>query len=150
MTISALGIISSIRRGDAHRTFVRAAFNSGGIAVRGHGQAVTTIGGPLAFTNLPTTATIRQLGGVNNDFILCASASQREPFSSSSSSSSARAMSTASETETDYELESALEEILGEAIRDAENPVVDAEVGGRGHIEGSRAFPKELIEEVCF
>ncbi|KAL3768930.1 hypothetical protein ACHAWU_005833 [Discostella pseudostelligera] len=148
MTISALGIISSIRRGDAHRTFVRAAFHSGGIAVRGH--AAITNGGPLAFATLPTTTTtIRQfnhVGGVNNDFILCASAPQREPFSSSSSSS-ARAMSTASETDTDYELENALEEILGEAIRDAENPVVDAEVGGRGHIEGSRAFPKELIEE---
>ena len=57
-------------------------------------------------------------------------------------------MSTASETDTEYELDSALEEILGEALREAENPTVDAEVGGRGHIEGSRAFPKELVEEV--
>jgi hypothetical protein len=57
-------------------------------------------------------------------------------------------MSTASETDTDFELDSALEDILGEALREAENPIVDAEVGGRGHIEGSRAFPKELVEEV--
>lgn len=82
------------------------------------------------------------------DFTLCAtsssssSSSQREPFPTT------RAMSTASETETDYELDSALEDILGEALREAENPIVDAEVGGRGHIEGSRAFPKELVEEV--
>ncbi len=57
-------------------------------------------------------------------------------------------MSTASETETDYELDNALEDILGEALKEAENPIVDAEVGGRGHMEGSRAFPKELVEEV--
>lgn len=142
MTISALGIISSIRR-DAHRTFVRAAFqqHSVGLATnavnRGHRASTTNIAGPLASTT-PTTSAIHP----HYDFTLCASSfSQREPFSSS------RAMSTASETETDYELDSALEDILGEALKEAENPIVDAEVGGRGHMEGSRAFSKELVEE---
>ena len=172
MTIlSALGMISSVRRDIAHRTvfFVRAssaataAFHTPSLSGRstGLGSTSTTTtttnqvrrghrGPSLAYAT--TTSALRQ----QFDFTLCAAASsssssqRADPlFSSSSSSSTSRAMSTAaSETETDYELESALEDILGEALREAENPIVDAEVGGRGHIEGSRAFPKELVEEV--
>ena len=174
MTIlSALGMISSVRRDIAHRTvfFVRAsssaataAFHTPSLSGRSTGLSSTSTttttttnqvrrghrGPSLAYAT--TTSALRQ----QFDFTLCAAASsssssqRADPlFSSSSSSSTSRAMSTAaSETETDYELESALEDILGEALREAENPIVDAEVGGRGHIEGSRAFPKELVEEV--
>ena len=174
MTIlSALGMISSVRRDIAHRTvfFVRAssaataAFHTPSLSGRSTGLVSTSTttttttnqvrrghrGPSLAYAT--TTSAIRQ----QFDFTLCAAASSSSSsqrgadplFSSSSSTTTSRAMSTAaSETETDYELESALEDILGEALREAENPIVDAEVGGRGHIEGSRAFPKELVEEV--
>ena len=48
-------------------------------------------------------------------------------------------------TTADEELDTALSEILGEAISKGENP---ASIGNNGHIEGSHPFPKELIEEV--
>ena len=48
---------------------------------------------------------------------------------------------------TTNELESEINDLLNEALSEAENPAVDDEVGGRGHIEGSHPFPKELVEE---
>ncbi len=61
-------------------------------------------------------------------------------------------MSTAASTtenETDHDLDLALDEILGEAFLEAENPPANArDVGGtRGHVEGSRAFPRDLMAE---
>ena len=56
-----------------------------------------------------------------------------------------------SATAEDQELDSALEELLGEAFKDAENPAVGEEgVPSRGHIEGSHPFPKNLVEKVSF
>ena len=46
---------------------------------------------------------------------------------------------------TTNELESEINDLLAEALSEAENPAVDE--GGRGHIEGSHPFPKELVEE---
>jgi hypothetical protein len=46
----------------------------------------------------------------------------------------------------DRELDSALDELLGEALKEAETPAAE---GGKGHIEGSHPFPKDLVEQVC-
>lgn len=132
-TMTVLGFISSstsIRR-DLSRTFVRAAFTSGGVGSR------AAFGGGVgshhhAYTNS------RQFNNhvISTKFALHA----REPRME-------RSMSTAAAS--DQELDSALDELLGEALKEAENPAADAEVGGRGHIEGSHPFPKELVETVC-
>ena len=128
-TMTVLGFISStsIRR-DLSRTFVRAAFTSGGV-----GSSGSAFGGGVgshhhAYTNS------RQFNNhvTSTKFALHA----REPRME-------RSMSTAA---SDQELDSALDELLGEALKEAENPAADAEVGGRGHIEGSHPFPKELVE----
>jgi hypothetical protein len=132
-TMTVLGFLSStsIRR-DLSRTFVRAAFTSSG----GVGSSRAAFGGGVgshhhAYTNS------RQFNNhvTSTKFALHA----REPRME-------RSMSTAA---SDQELDSALDELLGEALKEAENPAADAEVGGRGHIEGSHPFPKELVETVC-
>ena len=58
--------------------------------------------------------------------------------------------STVDDAVDDEELDNALGDILGEVFKEVENPAVDDEVGGRGHIEGSHPFPQELLEEVSF
>jgi len=56
-----------------------------------------------------------------------------------------RAMSTTAE---DQELDHALDEILGEALAEAENPAAGEDgVSSRGHIKGSHPFPKDLVEQ---
>lgn len=57
-----------------------------------------------------------------------------------------RSMSTTAE---DQELDNALDEILGEALAEAENPAAGEDgVSSRGHIKGSHPFPKDLVEKV--
>lgn len=130
-TMTVLGFISStsIRR-DLSRTFVRAAFTSGGVGSR------AAFGGGAGSHHSYTNS--RQFNNhvTFTKFALHA----REPRME-------RSMSTAAAS--DQELDSALDELLGEALKEAENPAADAEVGGRGHIEGSHPFPKELVETVC-
>ncbi|KAL3774193.1 hypothetical protein ACHAW5_000171 [Stephanodiscus triporus] len=158
MTVAALGIVSSLRRGSTSRAFVRAAFAPAGGGGIGRGTAAASsssivAGPPYAFVVVDGAgyATGRSRGvdrivvvDGGSDSALRAISSPREPSSSSRSMSTA---TTETETETDHELERALDEILGEALLEAENPPADALVGGRGHIEGSRAFPKDLVEE---
>lgn len=58
-------------------------------------------------------------------------------------SSSTAQFSTAAQ---DSELESALDELLSGAMEEAEHPTY--EKGARGHVEGSREFPRELVDTV--
>ena len=137
-----LGFISSTSR----RNVVRAAFTAGEV---GSKTAFGRVGGPHAYTNSrPFINHARS----STKFVLY----EREPTN--------RAMSTAS---TDQELDSALDEILGNALNGAESPADEdsaldellsealkeaetpAAEGGKGHIEGSHPFPKELVETVC-
>jgi hypothetical protein len=158
MTVAALGIVSSLRRGSTSRAFVRAAFApAGGGIVRGTAASSSSsivAGPPYAFV-VDGAAGRRRVDRLvvvvdgGSDSALRAISSPREPSSSSRSMSTA-ATETETDTDTDHELERALDEILGEALLEAENPPADALVGGRGHIEGSRAFPKDLVEEVRF
>lgn len=126
-TMTVLGFISST---SIRRTFVRAAFTSGGVGSR------SAFGGGVGSHHYAYTNS-RQFNNhvISTKFALHA----REPRME-------RSMSTAA---SDQELDSALDELLGEALKEAENPAADAEVGGRGHIEGSHPFPKELVETVC-
>lgn len=57
------------------------------------------------------------------------------------------AFSTAAHQDTDRELEDALDELLGDAVKEAENPLLEGRMA-KGHVEGSREFPKELLEVV--
>lgn len=50
-------------------------------------------------------------------------------------------------TAADNELETALDELLGEAMDEAEHPRF--EEGEKGHVQGSREFPSGLVETVC-
>jgi hypothetical protein len=50
---------------------------------------------------------------------------------------------------TDRELESALDELLGDVMEEAKNPVREGKMA-KGHVEGSREFPRELLEVVSF
>eukprot|EP00579_Thalassiosira_antarctica_P005142 CAMPEP_0201888666 /NCGR_PEP_ID=MMETSP0902-20130614/28149_1 /ASSEMBLY_ACC=CAM_ASM_000551 /TAXON_ID=420261 /ORGANISM="Thalassiosira antarctica, Strain CCMP982" /LENGTH=898 /DNA_ID=CAMNT_0048418983 /DNA_START=122 /DNA_END=2819 /DNA_ORIENTATION=- len=155
MTIAALGIISSIRR-DASHAFVRAAFTSGSITT-----GRTAMAGPHAFTNN------RNANNFSNSrsFTLGASTRQPSPRRHGRASMSAAA--------TDQELDAALEDILGEAeaLQEVETPAVDEEVDmsdldseldailgeamqeaassavdAGEHIEGSKPFPKDLVD----
>jgi len=156
MTISTIGIISSsLRRGgDASRAFVRAAFITS--SKNSISSSSTSIGRHRVFA--PTSVS--------------SSSSRNFNTFNLNTISTSRCMSSTAST-TDEELDSALDEILGdalgteedaaasttneleseindlltEALSEAENPAVDDEVGGRGHIEGSHPFPKELVEE---
>lgn len=133
MTIAALGM-ASIRR-DASRAFVRAAFSSGNAAMT-NGMASVAGVRPAAFA---PNSNGRSSNRARN-FVLCASPPSREPRPGTG-----RTNMSAQATTTDEELDTALDEILGEALQEAENPAADGE---RGHIEGSHPFPKELVEEV--
>eukprot|EP00804_Cyclotella_cryptica_P004605 CCRYP_006934-RA/>CCRYP_006934-RA protein AED:0.03 eAED:0.03 QI:361/1/1/1/0.75/0.2/5/3027/224 len=55
------------------------------------------------------------------------------------------AFSTAADHDTDRELEEALDELLGDAVKEAENPLLEGALA-KGHVQGSREFPKELLE----
>ena len=57
------------------------------------------------------------------------------------------AFSTAAHQDTDRELEDALDELLGDAVKEAENPLLEGRLA-KGHVEGSREFPKELLDVV--
>lgn len=48
---------------------------------------------------------------------------------------------------TDRELETALDELLGDVIEEAEHPKLEGE---RGHIEGSSEFPRGLLDVVSW
>ena len=138
-TMTMLGFISSTSR----RTVVRAAFTAGDVCSK-------TAFGRVGHTNV-------------RPFISHAKSSpkfalyEREPIN--------RAMSTSTDQELDSALdellgdalkgveapaaeESALDELLNEALKEAETPAAEA---GSGHIEGSHPFPKDLIEKetVC-
>jgi hypothetical protein len=119
-TMTMLGFISSTSR----RTIVRAAFTAGDFGSK------TAFGrvGPHAYTN---SRPIINQATSRTQFVLY----DREPTN--------RAMSTAA---ADQELDSALDELLGEALKEAETPAAE---GGKGHIEGSHPFPKDLVEQVC-
>lgn len=127
MTVFGFISSTSIRRG-VSRAFVRAAFSTRDVGSKAAFGRV----GPHSCTN--SRQFINQAIS-SNKFSIQA----REPRLG-------RVMSTAA---ADQDIDSALEELLGEALREAENPAADAKVGGRGHIEGSRPFPKDLVEEVC-
>lgn len=47
----------------------------------------------------------------------------------------------------DTELETALDELLGETMVEASNPTLEGELA-KGHVEGSRGFPGGLVEVV--
>ena len=145
MTISILGIISTtLRRRNA---FVRAAFTSQQYQRHGHGTGLNR----AAFATTTTyTNTIN--------------APARNKYSSTTRYMSSTAAATTDEdldsaldeilgggddndVDVDKELESEIDDLLNEALSEAENPAVDDKVGGRGHIEGSHPFPKELVEE---
>eukprot|EP00577_Skeletonema_sp_RCC1716_P010299 CAMPEP_0113399678 /NCGR_PEP_ID=MMETSP0013_2-20120614/15682_1 /TAXON_ID=2843 ORGANISM="Skeletonema costatum, Strain 1716" /NCGR_SAMPLE_ID=MMETSP0013_2 /ASSEMBLY_ACC=CAM_ASM_000158 /LENGTH=858 /DNA_ID=CAMNT_0000284625 /DNA_START=84 /DNA_END=2661 /DNA_ORIENTATION=+ /assembly_acc=CAM_ASM_000158 len=133
--MTMLGFISSTSR----RTVVRAAFTAGDVGSK-------TAFGRVGHTNV-------------RPFISHAKSSpkfalyEREPIN--------RAMSTSTDQELDSALdellgdalkgveapaaeESALDELLNEALKEAETPAAEA---GSGHIEGSHPFPKDLIEK---
>jgi hypothetical protein len=50
----------------------------------------------------------------------------------------------------DSELESALDELLNDAMQEAENPTYSSELDGKDahHVEGSRSFPRDLVDMV--
>ncbi len=137
LTVMLLAGFSSSRR-DVSKAFVRAAFTSssfgsGGIhsVAKGRpsiGYSVVSIGArdvsPSVFNANTSTRTF------NDDWMLHAR----------------RTMSTTAE---DQELDHALDEILGEALAEAENPAVGEDgVSSRGHIKGSHPFPRDLVEQV--
>lgn len=102
----------------SRRAVVRAAFTAGDVGSR-------TAFGRVGYTNTPFVNHAKR----SPKFALY----EREPTN--------RAMSTA----IDEELDSALNDLLGEALKEAEEPAAQA---GSGHIEGSHPFPKELVETV--
>lgn len=122
MTAAAFGILSnpSIRR-DASRVFVRAAFTSG-----------SSISHRINFVPSRACGSASSILQTNNRL--------GNAFRSDGADHLERRFMS---TTADEELDTALSEILGEAI--SENP---ASPGNNGHIEGSHPFPKELIEEV--
>ena len=119
-TITMLGFVSTTSR----RTFVRAAFTAGNVGCKSAFSGVS----PYAYTNSRSY--------INH-------ATNNNKFASYERGQNIRPMST---TSTDEELDSALNELLGEALKDAE-PVAEA---SRGRIEGSHPFPKDLVETVCY
>lgn len=160
MTIATLGIFSSSIRRDASRAFARAAFTAGSLGgstatrraamMSRHTAAFTTTS---SFTNsnkftlyaesrreMSAAATDQELDSVLDEIL-------GETLQKDDADEEKEAEKPAADVD-DLELESALDEILGEVLQEAENPAVDAEVGGRGHIEGSHPFPKELVEVV--
>lgn len=175
MTIAALGICS-IRR-DASRAFVRAAFTAGNHNI-GTTTIRTTGNNRLAvasFTNrnlsmlcatsrgdLPSSRSGRanmSAAPIDSelDKELDEILGETDPVDTELDKALEEILAEATEVEEgavappSSDIDKELEEIFGEALSEAENPAVDEEVGGRGHIEGSHPFPKELIEEVrCF
>ncbi|KAL3817606.1 hypothetical protein ACHAXA_006495 [Cyclostephanos tholiformis] len=138
MTIAALLGIASSRRGTTSaRALVRAAFSPPSVVPGRSSVAVPS----AAFAVVDGRARRRVEGRL--------APLHAVPPSSSSSSMSMSTAAAATESETDQELDRALDDILGEAFLEAENPTVDARVDGgtRGHIEGSRAFPRDLMME---
>lgn len=133
------------------RAFVRAAFSSPAVG-RAAARSSSSIAVPHgAFVVVDDGCGRRRV--VDHRHRAAALHAVPPPSSSSSSSMSMSTAAAETETEADQDLDRALDEILGEAFLEAENPKVDSrvDVGGtaRGHIEGSRAFPKDLmVEEV--
>ena len=159
MTIASIGMMISTLRRDASRAFVRAAFST------------TSRLGTTAVTTGRTSSAFATTNHVYNNFNTFATLNRprHQQLSRCMSSTAATtdedldsaldeilgeieendkaAASSSSAAENTKELESEIDSLLSEALAEAENPAVDDEVGGRGHIEGSHPFPKELIEE---
>ncbi|KAL7554338.1 hypothetical protein ACHAWF_018196 [Thalassiosira exigua] len=137
MTIAALGI-AAWRRDAARALFARAAFAPS----RPSASAAFASAGRAAFASGVRSGVPSAAGGSSLR-------TYRGAYLPSSRGDASRAMSTAAaadadtDTDVDEELNGALDEILGEALREAEDPPASND---RGHVEGSRAFPKELVE----
>eukprot|EP00571_Detonula_confervacea_P011516 CAMPEP_0172306568 /NCGR_PEP_ID=MMETSP1058-20130122/7616_1 /TAXON_ID=83371 /ORGANISM="Detonula confervacea, Strain CCMP 353" /LENGTH=876 /DNA_ID=CAMNT_0013018497 /DNA_START=120 /DNA_END=2750 /DNA_ORIENTATION=+ len=135
MTLAALGLVASIRR-DASRTFVRAAFAPGyaNTAITGRKTAMTAFANNRDFNSFPNSNYVvsRQSG------IAHMSTSTDEELDNALEEILGEAMK---ETE---EKDTSLDDILGEVLKEAENPGAEA---GTGHIEGSHPISKELVDE---
>lgn len=133
-TMTMLGFISSSSR----RTVVRAAFTAG------------DVGSKTAFGRV----------GYANTRPIVGHATSSPKFAVYERVPTFRAMSTSTDEELDTALnellgdalndapaaqDSALDELLSEALKEAESPAAEA---GSGHIEGSHPFPKDLVETV--
>ncbi len=136
-TMTMLGFISSSSR----RTVVRAAFTAGDVGSK-------TAFGRVGYTN---TRPIVSHAKSNPKFAVY----DRIPTYRSMSTSTDEELDTAlnellgdalSGGEAPAAQDSALDELLSEALKEAETPAAEA---GSGHIEGSHPFPKELVETVC-
>ena len=117
----------------SRRCLVR-AFRSGVVSNVG---SLRSASAPLATTPF-TTATSASLSATTT------------PTSTSYASTalySTRRFSAATDTDTDNELETALEELLGDAMTEASNPTLEGNMA-KGHVEGSREFPGGLVEVV--
>jgi len=156
MTISTIGIISSsLRRGgDASRAFVRAAFitssqnsiSSSSTSINGRRRAFATPSVSSSSRNFNTF----NLNTISTSRCMSSTASTTdEELDSALDEILGDALGTEEDAavSTTNELESEINDLLNEALSEAENPAVDDEVSGRGHIEGSHPFPKELVEE---
>lgn len=132
--MTMLGFISSSSR----RTVVRAAFTAG------------DVGSKTAFGRV----------GYTNTRPVVSHATSSPTFAVYERVPTFRAMSTSTDEELDSALnellgdalnnapaaqDSALDELLSEALKEAETPGAEA---GSGHIEGSHPFPKDLVETV--
>ena len=162
MTIAAIGLCS-IRR-DASRAFVRAAFTSGSY---NNLYTPSTIAGSSS-TSSHHHPVVGAFVANNHNFAKrnhlsliqrsMSSAPVDEELDNALSEMLGEAASTLDEAvdsstvddAVDEELDNALGDILGEVFKEVENPAVDDEVGGRGHIEGSHPFPQDLVVEVSF
>lgn len=159
MTIASIGMMISTLRRDASRAFVRAAFST---TSRLGTTAVTTGRTSSAFAtthhvynNFNTFATLNRPRHQQLSRCMSSTAATTDEDLDSAldeilgeiEENDKAAASSSSAAENTKELESEIDSLLSEALAEAENPAVDDEVGGRGHIEGSHPFPKELIEE---
>lgn len=162
MTIASIGMMISTLRRDASRAFVCAAFSTtssrrGTTAITGRTSSsafATTKHNVYNYFNTFATVNRPRRHQQLSRCMSSTAATTDEDLDSAldeilgeieENDTAAALSSTAAENT--KELESEIDSLLSEALAEAENPAVDDEVGGRGHIEGSHPFPKELIEE---
>jgi len=137
MTLAALGLVASIRR-DASRTFVRAAF----APAYGNINAGRKTGSTAAFTN----SNNRNYNSFSNSNYVASHRLGRVAMSTSTDEELDAALEdilgeAMRETQADdSELENSLDEILGEVLKEADDPEAE-------HIEGSQPIAKDLIEQ---
>jgi hypothetical protein len=139
MTINALGIF--LRR-DASQAFVR-ALTTGRTMMAGHRHRAAAF--TTANFNRFNIGSFANRNLMISERLMSTAAATDEELDSALDEILGETAVTDEKLTTDNELDSALDDILGEALAEAENP---AAMEGEGHIEGSHPFPKELVEEV--